>query len=197
MSANSRPYASMCSCHLAAAGPPGPGPGPPGPPLGARGVGEAPRAEVLRHHGRGLQCRRDATEEPQAPVIHMSDEGGPTQDAITFRTSAGPNSQSSQTFGSVEQGGRRSFGWACKQPGQIGRTNVPFSDGKHNVYGPDTLEVMCAAYDTAVQLLPSNLQDHERARRRLALLILRHMDRGESERDIVNLALLDLLRLTQ
>jgi hypothetical protein len=74
---------------------------------------------------------------------------------------------------------------------------LPFSDGKHNVYGPDTLEVMCAAYDTAVQLLPSNLQDHERARRRLALLILRHMDRGESERDIVNLALLDLLRVTQ
>ena len=53
---------------------------------------------------------------------------------------------------------------------------LPFSDGKHNVYGPDTLEVMC---DTAVQLLPSNLQDHERARRRLALLILRHMDLGE------------------
>jgi hypothetical protein len=61
---------------------------------------------------------------------------------------------------------------------------LPFSDGEHNVYGPDTLEVMCAAYDTAVQLLPPNLQDHERARRRLALLILRHMDRGESERDI-------------
>lgn len=46
---------------------------------------------------------------------------------------------------------------------------LPFSDGEHNVYGPDTLEVMCAAYDTAVQLLPANLQDHERARRRLAL----------------------------
>jgi hypothetical protein len=48
-----------------------------------------------------------------------------------------------------------------------------------------------------VQLLPANLQDHERARRRLALLILRHMDRGESERDTVNLALLDFLRVTQ
>lgn len=45
---------------------------------------------------------------------------------------------------------------------------LPFSDGQHNVYGPDTLEVMCAAYDPAVQLLPPNLQDHERARRRLA-----------------------------
>ena len=74
---------------------------------------------------------------------------------------------------------------------------LPFSDGQHNVYGPDTLEVMCAAYDTAVQLLPANLQDHERARRRLALFILRYMDRGESEGDIVNLALLDFLRVTQ
>jgi hypothetical protein len=74
---------------------------------------------------------------------------------------------------------------------------LSFSDGRHNVYGPDTLKVMCGAYDTAVELLPPNLQDHERARRRLALLILRHMDRGESERDIVNLALLDFLRVTQ
>jgi hypothetical protein len=74
---------------------------------------------------------------------------------------------------------------------------LPFSDGKHDVYGPDTLEVMCAAFDTAVQLLPSNLQGHERARRKLALLILQHMDRGEPERDIVNLALLDFLRATQ
>jgi hypothetical protein len=74
---------------------------------------------------------------------------------------------------------------------------LPGGDGQHNVYGPDALEVMGAAYDTAVHLLPSNLQEHERARRRLALLILRHMDRGESEEDVVNLALLDLLRVTQ
>ena len=39
----------------------------------------------------------------------------------------------------------------------------PFSDGKHNVYGPDTLEVMCAAYDTAVQLLPNLKIPKERA----------------------------------
>jgi hypothetical protein len=74
---------------------------------------------------------------------------------------------------------------------------LPFSDGKHDVYGPDTLEVMCAAFDTAVQLLPPNLQDHERARRKLALLILRHMDRGEPARDLGNLALLDFLTATQ
>ncbi|MEA2958493.1 MAG: hypothetical protein QOJ58_3999 [Alphaproteobacteria bacterium] len=74
---------------------------------------------------------------------------------------------------------------------------LPFGDGQHNVYGPDTLEVMGAAYDAAVHLLPSNLKEYERARRRLALLILRHMDRGESEGDIVNLAVLDFLRVTQ
>jgi hypothetical protein len=26
---------------------------------------------------------------------------------------------------------------------------LPFSDGKHDVYGPDTLEVMGTAFDTA------------------------------------------------
>ena len=31
---------------------------------------------------------------------------------------------------------------------------LSLSDGKHNVYGPDTLKVMCGAYDTAVELLP-------------------------------------------
>jgi hypothetical protein len=118
-------------------------------------------------------------------------------DAITFRTSAGPDSQSSQTLGRVEQGGRRPLDGRANSQDKGGGRMLPFSDGEHNVYGPDTLEVMCAAYDTAVQLLPANLQDHERARRRLALLILRHMDRGESERDIVNLALLDFLRVTQ
>ena len=56
---------------------------------------------------------------------------------------------------------------------------LPISDGKRDVYGPDTLQVMGAAFDAAVQLLPPNLKDHERTRRRLALLILHHTDRGE------------------
>ena len=43
----------------------------------------------------------------------------------------------------------------------------PISDGKRDVYGLDTLQVMGAAFDTAVQLLPPNLKDHERTRRRL------------------------------
>ena len=56
---------------------------------------------------------------------------------------------------------------------------LPISDGKRDVYGLDTLQVMGAAFDTAVQLLPPNLKDHERTRRKLALLILHHTDRGE------------------
>jgi hypothetical protein len=74
---------------------------------------------------------------------------------------------------------------------------LPFSDGKHDVYGPDTLEVMGAAFDTAVHLLPPNLKEHERARRRLARLILQRMDRGEPARNLGNLAVLDFLRTIQ
>ena len=74
---------------------------------------------------------------------------------------------------------------------------LPISDGKRDVYGPDTLEVMGAAFDAAVQLLPPNLKEHESSRRRLALLILHHTDRGEPAGDLRNLAVLDFLRATQ
>jgi hypothetical protein len=74
---------------------------------------------------------------------------------------------------------------------------LPFSDGQHNVYDPDTLEAMCAAFDSAVQMLPPHLQEHERARRKLALLVLRYMNRGEHIRHLGNLALLDFLSTTQ
>ena len=74
---------------------------------------------------------------------------------------------------------------------------LPFNGGKYDVYGPDTLKVMGAAFDTALELLPPDLQGHERARRKLALLILRHMDRGEPARELGHLALLDFLRATQ
>jgi hypothetical protein len=47
------------------------------------------------------------------------------------------------------------------------------SSAMHGVYDPDTLKAMGAAFDTAVQSIPPHLQDHERARRRLALLIVR------------------------
>jgi len=70
----------------------------------------------------------------------------------------------------------------------------PFSDVKY-VYDPEALKTMGTAFDAVCQAFPPNLKHHEAARRRLALLILRHMDRGE--RDVArlsNLALLDFMR---
>jgi hypothetical protein len=51
-------------------------------------------------------------------------------------------------------------------------------------------------FDTAVQSIPPHLQDHERAWRRLALLIVRRMDSGEPDADLGTVALLDFLRAT-
>lgn len=75
---------------------------------------------------------------------------------------------------------------------------LPFSaDAQHDVYGPDTLKVMGAAFDDAWQSLPPHLKDHERARRKLALLILRRMHQGEPDAEhLGTLALLDFLRAT-
>ena len=58
---------------------------------------------------------------------------------------------------------------------------MPPSGDVRYVYSPDTLQVMGAAFDTALLSLPPNLQDHEGARRKLALIILRHADRGEPD----------------
>jgi hypothetical protein len=60
-----------------------------------------------------------------------------------------------------------------------------------------TLQVMGAAFDTALLSLPPNLQDNEVARRKLALIILRHADRGEPDADLGTLALLDFKRASQ
>ncbi len=51
---------------------------------------------------------------------------------------------------------------------------MPPSGDVRCVYNPDTLQVMGAAFDTALLSLPPNLQDNEVARRKLALIILRH-----------------------
>jgi hypothetical protein len=70
----------------------------------------------------------------------------------------------------------------------------PLSDVKY-VYDPEALRTMGAAFDTVCRAFPPDLKHHEGARRRLALLILRHMDRGE--RDVArlsDLALLDFMR---
>jgi len=69
-----------------------------------------------------------------------------------------------------------------------------FSDVKY-VYDPEALKIMAAAFDTVCQVFPPDLKEHEGARRRLALLILRHMDRGEHEvARLSDLALLDFMR---
>jgi hypothetical protein len=69
-----------------------------------------------------------------------------------------------------------------------------FSDVKY-VYDPETLKMMGAAFDTAWQAFPSDLKDHEGAKRKLALLILRHMDRGECDATrLSERALLDFMR---
>ena len=70
----------------------------------------------------------------------------------------------------------------------------PISDVKY-VYDPEALKTMGTAFDAVFQAFPPNLKHHEAARRKLALLILRHMDRGE--RDVARLrelALLDFMR---
>jgi hypothetical protein len=64
------------------------------------------------------------------------------------------------------------------------------SSAMHGVYDPDTLKAMGAAFDTAVQ------SDYERARRKLALLIIRHMESGEPEANLGTVALLDFMRAT-
>ena len=70
----------------------------------------------------------------------------------------------------------------------------PFSDVRY-VYDAETLKMMGAAFDTAWQSFSPDLKTHEGARRKLALLILRHMDRGEHEvARLSDLALLDFMR---
>ena len=47
------------------------------------------------------------------------------------------------------------------------------------VYGPDTLKIMTVAFDNAHRYLPAKFKENDNARRKLALLIIRHMERGE------------------
>ena len=43
------------------------------------------------------------------------------------------------------------------------------------VYDPEALKMMGAAFDTVCEAFPPGMKDHEAARRKLALLILRHV----------------------
>ena len=63
------------------------------------------------------------------------------------------------------------------------------------VYGPDTLKIMTTAFDNAHKCLPAKLRENDRARRKLALLIIRNLERGERNPEcLADAAVLDLLR---
>jgi hypothetical protein len=55
---------------------------------------------------------------------------------------------------------------------------MPPSHNFEQVYGPDTLKIMTTAFDNAHKCLPANFRKNDQARRKLALLILRHIERG-------------------
>ena len=72
---------------------------------------------------------------------------------------------------------------------------MPSSHNFERVYGPDTLKIMAAAFDSAHKCLPAKFRENDQARRKLALLILRHIERGEhNPRCLADLAVLDFLR---
>jgi hypothetical protein len=63
------------------------------------------------------------------------------------------------------------------------------------VYNPGDLKVMSAAFDKARSFLPHKIKANDRAGRRLALLIMRHANRGENDPERLAVsAVLDFLR---
>jgi hypothetical protein len=52
-----------------------------------------------------------------------------------------------------------------------------------HVYGPEILQRMGLAFDSAQESLPANIGDLTLLRRRLALRIIRHVDQGELDPD--------------
>jgi hypothetical protein len=83
------------------------------------------------------------------------------------------------------------LGWGINKGGK----QMPPSHDVIHVYDPDALKMMTVAFDSAWQSLPANFKDSERARRKLALLVLRYVDRGEhNPTRLANMALLDFLK---
>ena len=63
------------------------------------------------------------------------------------------------------------------------------------VYGPDTLKIMATAFDNALKCLPKKFRESDQARHKLALLVIRHIGRGERDPVcLADLAMLDFLR---
>jgi hypothetical protein len=72
---------------------------------------------------------------------------------------------------------------------------MPSSSDIQRVYGPGDLQAMTAAYEKAHQRLPKRFQESETARRKLALLIFRAVNRGERDPEhIADLATLGFFR---
>jgi len=56
------------------------------------------------------------------------------------------------------------------------RGTMVLSHNFERVYDPETLKVITAAFDDAHECLPAEFRKSEHARRKLALLILRHIE---------------------
>src|SRR5262245_38476104 len=75
------------------------------------------------------------------------------------------------------------------------RGTMSLSHNFERVYGPDTLKIITAAFDDAHECLPAEFQKSDHARRKLALLILRHVQHGEYDQSrLAETAVLDFLR---
>ena len=72
---------------------------------------------------------------------------------------------------------------------------MPSAENIKRVYTPDDLAVMANAYDKAQQRLPKEWRGNERAARKLALIIIHAVDRGEHDPEqLTDLATLAFLR---
>ena len=64
-----------------------------------------------------------------------------------------------------------------------------------SVYQPEDLRVMGTAYDRVCKRLPSVFRNSERARLKVAMLVMRAVNRGVRDLDyLANMVMLDFLR---
>ena len=72
---------------------------------------------------------------------------------------------------------------------------MPSAHDIERVYGPDTLKLMATAFDNARNRLPKEFSESDHARHKLALLVMRHIGRGERDPVcLADLAVLDFMR---
>jgi hypothetical protein len=72
---------------------------------------------------------------------------------------------------------------------------MPSTHDIERVYDPDTLKLMATAFDNAHQRLPKRFKENDQARHKLALLVMRHIGRGERDPAyLADLTVLDFLR---